>query len=58
MRIVIRSSSLLFSILGIILHIPLAKVRKSNIAIADRDGQQNHPSQLDLPDMTSPKPDN
>jgi len=28
MRVVIRSSSLLFSILGIILHVPVAKVKK------------------------------
>jgi hypothetical protein len=31
MRVVIRSSSLLFSILGIILHVPVAKVKKKKV---------------------------
>jgi len=33
MRIVIRSSSLLFSVLGIILHAPVSKVRKKKDAL-------------------------
>jgi hypothetical protein len=43
MRIVIRSSSLLFSVLGIILDAPVTKVRKKQAESEEQDPQPGAP---------------
>jgi hypothetical protein len=43
MRIVIRSSSLLFSVLGIILDAPVTKVKKKQAESEEPDGQPDNP---------------